>query len=113
MSPRVFPFRGRFNTLACLATIGVLLIVVLSITFVVRPSQFCFANLLSYLHRYDAGCFGALLTVIVLVLIECGLICFKLHTGARMSVAERDEASRMVYFMVIAVISYVSTLTNL
>ncbi|KAM0236260.1 hypothetical protein ACHAP5_009438, partial [Fusarium lateritium] len=111
MSPRVFPFRGRFNTLACLATVGILLIVVLSITFVVRPSQFCFANLLSYLHRYDAGCFGALLTVIILVLIECGLICFKLHTGARMSVAERDEASRMVYFMVIAVISYTLQVT--
>ncbi|KAM0325206.1 hypothetical protein ACHAPQ_008114 [Fusarium lateritium] len=111
MSPRVFPFRGRFNTPACLATIGILLIVVLSITFVVRPSQFCFANLLSYLHRYDAGCFGALLTVIILVLIECGLICFKLYTGARMSVAERDEASRMVYFMVIAVISYTLQVT--
>ncbi|KIL91141.1 hypothetical protein FAVG1_05838 [Fusarium avenaceum] len=111
MSPRVFPFRGRFNTIACLVTISVLLIIVLSITFVVRPSQFCFANLLSYLHRYDTGCFGALLTVIVLVLIECGLICFKLHTGARMSVADRDEASRMVYFMVIAVISYTLQVT--
>ncbi|KAF5657264.1 hypothetical protein FHETE_10527 [Fusarium heterosporum] len=109
--PSVFPFRGRFNTLICLVTIATLLLTVLSITFAVRPSEFCFASLLSYLQRYDAGCFGTLLTVIVIVLIECGFICFKLHTGARMGVAERDEASRMVYFMVIAVISYTLQVT--
>ncbi|KAF5025913.1 hypothetical protein F66182_2032 [Fusarium sp. NRRL 66182] len=41
-----------------------------------------------------------------MVLLQIGIICFKLHTGARMDFAVRDEASRMVYFMVIAVISY-------
>lgn len=106
--PSIFPFRGRFNTLACIAFISTLLIVVFSITFAFRPSEFCFASLVSFLHRYDTGIFGALLTIILLVLIECGIICFKLHTGARMGVAERDEASRMVYYMVIAVISLVS-----
>src|SRR6478735_7037019 len=106
--PSIFPFRGKFNTLACLVTIGTLLLIVFSITFAVLPSEFCFASLISFLHRYDAGCFGVLLTVILIVLIECGVICFKLHTGARMRIAERDEASRMVYHMIIAVISYVS-----
>jgi hypothetical protein len=106
--PSIFPFRGRFNTLACLSFIGTLLLIVFSITFAVRPSEFCFASLVSFLHRYDTGIFGALLTIIILVIAECGIICFKLHTGARIGVAERDEASRMVYYMVIAVISYVS-----
>lgn len=106
--PSVFPFRGRFNTPACLIFTVILLLVVFSITFAVRPSEFCFAGLVSFLHRYDTGIFGTLLTIIVLVLVECGIICFKLHTGARMVIAERDEASRMVYHMVVAVISYVS-----
>ncbi|KAH7490749.1 hypothetical protein FOMA001_g3321 [Fusarium oxysporum f. sp. matthiolae] len=109
--PSIFPFRGKFNTLACLVTIGTLLLVVFSITFAVLPSEFCFASLISFLHRYDAGCFGVLLTVILIVLIECGVICFKLHTGARMRIAERDEASRMVYHMIIAVISYTLQIT--
>ncbi|RGP62219.1 hypothetical protein FLONG3_10298 [Fusarium longipes] len=110
--PNVFPFRGRFNTLACLAFIGTLLLTVLSITFAVRPSEFCFASLVSFLHRYDTGIFGGLLTIIILVIIECGIICFKLHTGARIGVAERDEASRMVYYMVVAVISYLTFYYN-
>ncbi|KAF4452005.1 hypothetical protein F53441_5078 [Fusarium austroafricanum] len=109
--PSIFPFRGKFNTVACLAIIGTLLLIVFGITFAVRPSDFCFASLISFLHRYDAGCFGVLLTVILIVLIECGVICFKLHTGARMRIAERDEASRMVYHMVIAVISYTLQIT--
>ncbi|CVK89551.1 uncharacterized protein FMAN_04247 [Fusarium mangiferae] len=109
--PSIFPFRGKFNTLACLVTIGILLIIVFSITFAVLPSEFCFASLISFLHRYDAGCFGVLLTVILIVLIECGVICFKLHTGARMRIVERDEASRMVYHMIIAVISYTLQIT--
>ncbi|KAG5749464.1 hypothetical protein H9Q70_007865 [Fusarium xylarioides] len=109
--PSIFPFRGKFNTLACLVTISILLIIVFSITFAVLPSEFCFASLISFLHRYDAGCFGVLLTVILIVLIECGVICFKLHTGARMRMVERDEASRMVYHMIIAVISYTLQIT--
>ncbi|KAJ4250503.1 hypothetical protein NW762_011757 [Fusarium torreyae] len=111
IKPNMFPFRGRFNTLGCLAIIGTLLLIVFCITFAVRPSEFCFADLFSYLHRYNKGCFGVLLTVILIVLVECGIICFKLHTGARMGIAERDEASRMVYFMVIAVISYTLQIT--
>ncbi|RBR11534.1 uncharacterized protein FIESC28_08996 [Fusarium coffeatum] len=109
--PSVFPFRGRFNTPACLIFTVILLLVVFSITFAVRPSEFCFAGLVSFLHRYDTGIFGTLLTIIVLVLVECGIICFKLHTGARMVIAERDEASRMVYHMVVAVISYTLQIT--
>ncbi|KAG8349208.1 hypothetical protein FVEN_g12571 [Fusarium venenatum] len=109
--PNIFPFRGRFNTVACLAFIGALLLVVFSITFAIRPSEFCFASLVSFLHRYDTGIFGSLLTIIILVIVECGIICFKLHTGARMDVTERDEASRMVYYMIIAVISYTLQIT--
>ncbi|PTD10372.1 hypothetical protein FCULG_00008184 [Fusarium culmorum] len=109
--PNIFPFRGRFNTVACLASVGTLLLIVFSITFAIRPSEFCFASLVSFLHRYDTGIFGSLLTIIILVIVECGIICFKLHTGARMDITERDEASRMVYYMIIAVISYTLQIT--
>ncbi|KAJ4318547.1 hypothetical protein N0V84_006783 [Fusarium piperis] len=109
--PNIFPARGRWNVVACLVIIGLLLLVTFSITFAIQPLNFCFAGLFWYLHRYNLGCFGLLTTIVSLILIQCGVISFKLHTGSSMSFAVRDEASRMVYYMVIALLSYTLLIT--
>ncbi|KAF5008827.1 hypothetical protein FDECE_4917 [Fusarium decemcellulare] len=109
--PNIFPARGRWNVVMCLVVIGLLLVLTYGITFAIRPSNFCFAGLFWYLHRYNRGCFGLLTTIVSLMLIQCGIISFKLHTGAKMSFAERDEASRMVYYMVVALVSYTLLIT--
>ncbi|WAO93797.1 Hypothetical protein NCS54_01135200 [Fusarium falciforme] len=109
--PNIFPARGRWNVVACLIIIGLSLLVTFSITFAIQPPNFCFAGLFWYLHRYNLGCFGLLTTIVLSILIQCGVISFKLHTGSRMSFAVRDEASRMVYYMVIALLSYTLLIT--
>ncbi|RSL57895.1 hypothetical protein CEP54_008075 [Fusarium duplospermum] len=109
--PNIFPARGRWNVVACLVIIGLFLLVTFSITFAIQPPNFCFAGLFWYLHRYNLGCFGLLTTIVSLILIQCGVISFKLHTGSSMSFAVRDEASRMVYYMVIALLSYTLLIT--
>ncbi|KAF4978112.1 hypothetical protein FZEAL_5444 [Fusarium zealandicum] len=109
--PSVFPARGRWNVLICLAVTGVWLLLTYLITFAVRPSNFCFAGLFWYLHEYNTGCFGVLTSVVLVLLVLCGIISFKLHSGAKMSCAERDEASRMIYYMIIGLISYTLLIT--
>ncbi|RSM10943.1 hypothetical protein CEP52_003267 [Fusarium oligoseptatum] len=109
--PNIFPARGRWNVVACLVIIGLFLLVAFSITFAIEPPNFCFAGLFWYLHRYNLGCFGLLTTIVSLILIQCGVISYKLHTGSSMSFAVRDEASRMVYYMVIALLSYTLLIT--
>ncbi|KAI8714337.1 hypothetical protein NCS52_01153400 [Fusarium sp. LHS14.1] len=109
--PSIFPARGRWNVVACLVIIGLFLLVTFSITFAIQPPNFCFAGLFWYLHRYNLGCFGLLTAIVVSILIQCGVISFKLHTGSSMSFAMRDEASRMVYYMVIALLSYTLLIT--
>ncbi|KAM5342598.1 hypothetical protein ACJ41O_013564 [Fusarium nematophilum] len=109
--PSIFPARGKWNVLICLAVIGLFLLLTFVITFAILPPNFCFAGLFWYLHRYTVGCFGLLITIILLLLMQCAAISFKLHTGAKMCAAERDQASRMVYYMVIALLSYTLVIT--
>jgi hypothetical protein len=105
---RPFPTRGRWNTLITLGVVGLSLLVTFSITFALLPPNFCFACLVWYLRPYDLGCFAFLIVIVVILSIEVGIIFFKLRKATYLGPMERVEASRMVYFLVAAIVSNVS-----
>ena len=77
-----------------------------------RTIDFCFTSLLFFLAHYSTGCFSAL-TAIASILLTCTVTVFvRLHRSINIEVTERVVASRMVYYLSLAVISNVSSLPN-
>lgn len=104
---RSFAVRRQWSTTICLVLVGLCLLSTLAVTFASQPPNFCFAGLFWYLEPYARGCFGLLVTIVVAMLLACSFIAFKLHKGAAIDSIERAEATCMVYYLVIAIISNV------
>ncbi|KAI5461168.1 hypothetical protein BGZ63DRAFT_404064 [Mariannaea sp. PMI_226] len=107
---RPFPARGRWNTVICLAGVVLCVMVALTITMMMRPPNFCFACLVWYLQPYQLGCFIFLIVVVALLAVEVTIVFFRLVNATNLGPMERIEASRMVYFLIVAIVSNVSNL---
>jgi uncharacterized membrane protein len=107
LARKPFPKRGKWNVTICVAVVGTLLLVTFLYTHFQRPPNFCFASLFWFVQAYKSECF-ALLVGLAAILLGCMiLVFFKLHRHAKIDSTERVSASRMVYFMAVAVISNV------
>ncbi|KAH7152400.1 hypothetical protein B0J13DRAFT_262602 [Dactylonectria estremocensis] len=102
---RSFQPRWRWSTLICLVVVGILLLVTFVVTFVVRPPNFCFACLVWFLQHYKLACFAILIAAVVILLVQVAIISVRLLKVTNIGPAERTEASRMVYFLVVAVVT--------
>ncbi|KAF7543908.1 hypothetical protein G7Z17_g10363 [Cylindrodendrum hubeiense] len=102
---RPFQPRWKWNTLICIAAVGVGLLVTFLVTFAVRPPNFCFACLLWFLQHYKLACFGILIAAVAILFIQVVIISVRLLKATNIGPAERTEASRMVYFLVVAVVT--------
>lgn len=72
------------------------------------PPNFCFACLVWYLRPYQLACFALLIVIVVVLCIAAGIVFFRLMKATNLGPMERVEASRMVYFLVAAIVSNVS-----
>lgn len=103
-----FPARGKYNVPICLALIVLMLVATAIPTYVRRENDFCFASLVWFVSRY--GTLGLSLVVISLcIAIKSGItILYRLNTLTTVDQRQRIAASRMVYYLVIEVVSLVS-----
>ncbi|KAL7625018.1 hypothetical protein AAE478_004232 [Parahypoxylon ruwenzoriense] len=100
-----FPPRGKWNIAICLAIIKLLLTITGLVGFFIRPPNFCFASLFWFVAKWAEGGF-VLLVAIVVVLTLCTVIIFmKLTRYSIIETSERVSASRMVYYLALAVIT--------
>ncbi len=107
-----FPPRRKWAVTICLVIVGMLLLVNFLVADFVRSPDICFGSLFYFVASYAGGCFVALL-VIAIIIAACTVIIFvRLSRSAKMETSERVAASRMVYYLTLAVVSIVSPLSQ-
>lgn len=103
-----FPARRKYVVSICLAVI-VLMLVVTSIPTHVRPeTNYCFASLAWFVTRYGKLGLGLLAACTGLAIISATIIFYRLITLTIIDQHQRIAASRMVYYLVLAVVALVS-----
>ncbi|KAH7632977.1 hypothetical protein B0T09DRAFT_395166 [Sordaria sp. MPI-SDFR-AT-0083] len=70
-----------------------------------RSSNFCITSLFWFLAHYSVGCFGLLVGISALLLVCAVVVFVRLHRSNKVELVERAAASRMVYYMALAIIS--------
>ncbi|KAJ9148338.1 RBR-type E3 ubiquitin transferase [Pleurostoma richardsiae] len=100
-----FPSRGKWDVSLCMAIVGMFLLANFLVADFIRTPDFCFSSLFLFLKLYSVGCF-ALLAGITATLIGCFAVIFlRLSRNSGIDATERVAASRMVYYIALAIIS--------
>jgi hypothetical protein len=104
-----FAPRRKYNVSICLSIIGMLLLANFLIAIFDRSPNFCLTSLIWFVAHYSVICFG-LFVAITAILLTCAVTIFvRLHRSIKVEVTARVAASRMVYYLALAVISNVSS----
>lgn len=107
LKKRPFPPRGKWNIAICLVIVKVLLVITGLVGVFVQPPTFCFASLFWFVAKWAKGGF-AILLIITVVLATCIAIIFtKLTRYSIIEDSERVAASRMVFYLALAVVTNV------
>ncbi|KAI0405205.1 hypothetical protein F4802DRAFT_188019 [Xylaria palmicola] len=99
-----FPPRSKWTVAICLTIVKIGLIATGLVTFFIRPPNFCFASLFWFVAKWSEGGF-ALLIAIVVIMAACAVVIYL--TLVRHPVIEDEErvgASRMIYYIALAII---------
>lgn len=103
-----FAPRGKWTVTICLTTIGLLTLANFLVADFIRTNDFCFGSLFWFVAKYSVGCFAVLVAVASIILVCVFTVAVKLYKSIKIEVTERVCASRMVYYMALALISNVS-----
>ncbi|TGJ87959.1 hypothetical protein E0Z10_g811 [Xylaria hypoxylon] len=99
-----FPPRSKWTVAICLTIVKIALLATGLITFFIRAPNFCFASLFWFVAKWALGGF-ALLIGIVVILAGCAVtIYLKLTRYSMIEDDERVGASRMIYYIALAII---------
>lgn len=102
-----FPPRGDWAVAICLAVFCLILLATGLVAFFIRAANFCFASLFWFVTKWAEGGF-VLFTLVSVVLAVCTVTVFiQLTRHATIETTERVIASRMVYFLGVALVSNV------
>ncbi|KAH6845481.1 hypothetical protein B0I37DRAFT_417014 [Chaetomium sp. MPI-CAGE-AT-0009] len=106
-SLRKNPFapRGKYNVSICLSIVGMLVLANFLVANFDQPSDFCITSLFWFIAHYSVMCFGLLVAIASTVLASAVTVFLRLHRSIRVEVTARVAASRMVYYLALAVIS--------
>ncbi|KAK4188232.1 hypothetical protein QBC35DRAFT_210521 [Podospora australis] len=97
--------RGKWNVTICSAVIGLLVLAKFLLADFDQSPNFCLTSLFWFVAHYATACFG-LLTAIASILLICIVVIFvKLSRSIHIEVTARVAASRMVYYLALALIS--------
>ncbi|KAI1375135.1 hypothetical protein F4677DRAFT_141612 [Hypoxylon crocopeplum] len=100
-----FPPRSKWTVPICLAIVKILLLATGLVGVFIRPPTFCFASLFWFVAKWAEGGF-VLLLMIAIVLVICSFIIFtRLTRYSMIEDTERISASRMVYYLALAVVT--------
>jgi hypothetical protein len=109
-SLRRIPFqaRGKHDVTICCATIVLMLIATWIPSHILPEPDICFASLVWFISRYGKAGLIILSTVGGLLLISAVSIFTRLSTVTMIDQHQRIAASRMVYYLVLGIVSLVS-----
>jgi hypothetical protein len=103
-----FEPRGRWNVTIVLVFVGMALLAAFLVADFIRSRDECFGSLFWFVVEY-ADIIWAVFAAIAVLLIACAVTIFlRLSRNAKIEPGERVAASRMVFFLALAVISIVS-----
>ncbi|KAI1415163.1 hypothetical protein F5Y13DRAFT_178218 [Hypoxylon sp. FL1857] len=102
---RPFPPRSKWSVAICLAIVKILLLGTGLVGIFIRPPNFCFASLFWFVAKWAEGGFVLLLMIAVILAICSIFIFFKLSRYSLIEDSERVSASRMVYYLALAVVT--------
>jgi hypothetical protein len=103
-----FPSRGKYDVSICLAVIVFMLVVTSIPTHVSLETNYCFASLAWFVTKYGELGLGLLVACGGLAIISATMIFYRLTTLTTIDQHQRIAASRIVYYLVLAVVSLVS-----
>ena len=109
-SLRRIPFRarGKYDVTVCCGTIVLMLIATWIPSHIFPESDLCFASLVWFISRYGLAGLIILSTTGGLLLISAVTIFTRLSTVNMIDEHQRIAASRMVYYLVLGIVSLVS-----
>ncbi|KAI0552628.1 hypothetical protein F4679DRAFT_74968 [Xylaria curta] len=99
-----FPSRSKWTVPICLTIVKIALLATGLVTFFIRAPNLCFASLFWFVAKWAEGGF-ALLIAIVVIMAACAVVIYMRLT--RFSMIEEEErigASRMIYYIALAII---------
>jgi len=74
-----------------------------------RSPDVCFASLFWFVSQYAQGCFVILLVIAIILFVGIAIIFVRLSRSVTVETCQRVTASRMVYYLALAVLSNVSS----
>ncbi|TPX09652.1 uncharacterized protein E0L32_009125 [Thyridium curvatum] len=104
---RPFPQRNKWVVTICLVIILMMLLINFLVADFIQSPDFCFASLFWYVSKYAAGCFALLTGISVILLLSTVTLSLRLSRSDNIETCERVGASRMVYYLVLAILSNV------
>lgn len=103
-----FPARGKYDVAICLAAIVLMLIVTWIPAQLRLEMNHCFGSLMWFITRHGRSGLTILSSVAALSIISATIIFYRLVNNVTISQRQRIAASRMVYYLVLGVVSLVS-----
>jgi hypothetical protein len=107
-----FAPRGKYNVPVCLSIIGLLLLANFLVADFDHSPNFCLSSLFWFVSHYSIACFALFIAITGIILVCVVIICVRLHRSIKVEITARVAASRMVYYLALAVVSNVSRLPN-
>ena len=109
-SLRKMPFqaRGKYDVTICGGVIILMLVATWIPSHIFKEPDVCFASLVWFITRYGKLGFIMLSTITVLLIISALIIFIRLSTVNMIDQHQRIAASRMVYYLVLGIVSMVS-----
>ena len=113
-SLRKVPFqaRGKYDVTICLIVVSAMLIGSWIPTFISKQPAKCFASLLWFVSSFGTIVFLILAIAAGLMVISAVTIFVRLSTVSMVDQHQRIAASRMVYYLVIGIVSLVGTVLS-
>lgn len=105
-----FPPRGKWTVAICMTIVITALLATGLATFFIRAPSFCFASLFWFVAKWAQGGFALLLIIIVILAVCAVIIYIRLTRPSMIEDDERVGASRMVYYVALAIVPNVGTL---
>lgn len=99
-----FPPRGKWTVAICMTTVKTALLATGLATFFIRAPNVCFASLFWFVAKWAEGGFALLLTIVVILAVCAVIIYIRLTRFSMIEDDERVGASRMVYYVALAII---------
>jgi hypothetical protein len=109
-SLRKLPFqaRGKYDVTICVAAVVVMLIGTWVPSHIFPQPDNCFASLVWFITKFGLECMVLLSVAGGLMILSAIIIFFKLSTVNMIDQHQRIAASRMVYYLVVGIVSLVS-----